>query len=92
MSKLGRSFGLGLALGALTGYYLSTEKGQTLVSRLKKELEKANQEPEHYQFLLKSHALGKLSEWSNVFTANEAEEAIGAEVDDIIISYAEDVG
>lgn len=94
MGKSIRRFGVGLALGALAAHYLQTDKGQQLLTKVKKGLAAYQEDPEHYQDLAKNFISSKLTDWQDSFHEGEmslenSEEAVRAEVDDIIITYSE---
>lgn len=104
MVKLVNKFGLGLALGALAGHYLSTEKGQVRLAQLKDEVLRLTENPKVYKENLVSRAKGVIVEQLQAAYDNKEDimaafgqvsmeeegSDLSAETADIIITYAED--
>lgn len=102
MAKIVTKFGLGLALGALAGHLLSTEKGQENLSKLKDEVLALKADPVAYKESLVTRAKGLVASQLQVAYDNKEEilgffgqeevsnDTVAAEVDDIIISYQEE--
>lgn len=103
---MGKSkFGLGLVLGGLAGYYLTTEDGQKLLSKVKAEVENYQDNPQAYHDTIKSKVTDfakdlaalydQRDEIVDQFTEfqeelpDEFDAETGADVDDIIIDYGE---
>lgn len=95
MGKNLRKLGVGLALGVLAGHYLSTEKGQELVAKVKKGLAAYQENPEQYNDQARDFFDEQINRLKEAFDQEGAArettiESMGAEVDDIIITYADD--
>lgn len=103
MVKLVNKFGVGLALGALAGHYLSTEKGQARLAQLKKEVAAFKYNPDGYKSSFLERAKGLVADQLQAafdqkdeilaaFGQDVQEERVdlSAQVDDIIITYTED--
>lgn len=103
MAKLVNKFGVGLALGALAGHYLSTEKGQARLAQLKEEVAAFKNNPEGYKSSFIDRAKGLVADQLQTafdqkdeilaaFGQNQENQRVdlSAEVDDIIITYTED--
>lgn len=94
MGKFTRKLGLGLALGALAGHYLSTDKGQQLLAKVKKGLAAYQEDPVYYQEQAKTFIAEQVAYVKEVvkeeFSEPAETNAPAAEVDDIIITYTED--
>lgn len=96
MGKTCRRLGLGLALGAAAGHYLSTEKGQQLLTKVKKGLDAYQENPDYYQDQARAFFAEQVASLKDLVQEASREEAdvmppTSATVDDIIITYpAED--
>lgn len=103
MVKLVNKFGVGLALGALAGHYLSTEKGQAHLAQLKKEIAALKNNPEGYKSSILERAKGLVADQLQTafdqkddilaaFGQSQDDQRVdlSAEVDDIIITYTEE--
>lgn len=101
MVKLVSKFGLGLVLGAWAGHYLSTEKGQAQLDKLKSEFQAYQADPEAYKVQVLPRIKSafeeqlqtvyeKKEELLSELTPSEDEVTTAAEVDDIVITYTEE--
>lgn len=102
MVKLVSKFGVGLALGALAGHYLSTEKGQAHLAQLKEELLSLKENPQAYKSDLLARAKGLVADQLQAAYDNkddimaafgqeaDQEGELSSESEDIIITYTED--
>lgn len=94
MGKTLRKLGLGLALGAAAGHYLSTEKGQKLLAQVKKGLAAYQEDPAYYQGQARAFVDQQIDRLRTLAAeelgTEETASETAAEVDDIIITYTED--
>ncbi|MFA9413357.1 MULTISPECIES: YtxH domain-containing protein [unclassified Streptococcus] len=94
MGKLSRKIGLGLVLGAAAGHYLSTEKGQQLVMKIKKGLSAYREQPNYYQEQAKAFVSEQVA-YVKELVKEEFGEPSDAEIpssdaEDIIITYTDE--
>lgn len=95
MGKFVRKFGLTMAVGAAVAHYLSTEKGQHLLTKVKKGLEAYQANPDHYQEQARTffkEQVVTVKDLVQELTSEDTETAgpTSAIVDDIIITYPEE--
>lgn len=73
---MGKSkFGLGLVLGGLAGYYLTTDEGQKFLSKVKAEVASFQDDPESYQASIKSTVTDFAKDLASLY--DHREELIG---------------
>lgn len=94
MGKTFRKLGLGLALGAAAGHYLSTDKGQKFLAQVKKGLAAYQEDPAYYQGEARAFIDQQLERFKAFVAEDSPVEKVtpetAAHVDDIIITYTED--